>query len=151
MAQATKTTGAESVRWDLTDLFKSPTDPAIEVTLADALKRAQAFEGRYKGKVVSLPPKEFAAMMRQLEDDEELAAKPDVYAYLLHSQDTGDPAAPPDTAAEPAVAPEPAAPPVEPWAEAAPLSPVPGREASPAVPAELPPSRATLTRWLPWS
>src|SRR5216683_377065 len=93
MAQATKTTGAESVRWDLTDLFKSPTDPAIESTLAEALERARVFEERYKGKVVSLPPKEFAAMMRELEDDEELAAKPDVYAYLLHSQNTGDPAA----------------------------------------------------------
>src|SRR3989442_1895928 len=86
MAQPTKTTGAESVRWDLSDLFKSPTDPAVEATLAEALKRAQEFEERYKGKVVSLPPKEFAAMMRELEDDEELAAKPDVYAYLLHSQ-----------------------------------------------------------------
>src|SRR5712664_1108991 len=93
MAQATKTTGAESVRWDLSALFKSPTDPAIEATLAEALKRARAFEERYKGKVVSLPAKDFAAMRRQLEDDEELAAKPDVYAYLLHSQNTGDPAA----------------------------------------------------------
>src|SRR5467141_610524 len=90
MAQATKTTGAEQVRWDLTDLFQSPTDPAIEETLAEALKRAEAFEARYKGKVVSLPPKEFAAMMRELEEDEELAAKPDVYAYLLHSQNTED-------------------------------------------------------------
>src|SRR2546426_3681879 len=93
MAQATKTTGAEQIHWDLTDLFKSPTDPAIEATLADSLKRAQAFEARFKGKVVSLPPKEFAAMMRELEDDEELAAKPDVYAYLLHSQNTEDAAA----------------------------------------------------------
>ena len=90
MAQATKTTGAEQIRWDLTDLFQSPTDPAIEETLAEALKRAEAFEARYKGKVVSLPPKEFAAMMRELEEDEELAAKPDVYAYLLHSQNTED-------------------------------------------------------------
>jgi len=93
MAQATKTTGAENIRWNLTDLFKSPTDPAIEETLADALKRAQAFEARYKGKVASLPPKEFAAMMRELEDDEELATKPEVYAYLLHSQNTEDSAA----------------------------------------------------------
>src|SRR5258708_14542949 len=93
MAQATKTTGAEQVRWDLTDLFQSPTDPAIEETLAEALKRAEAFEARYKAKVVSLPPKEFAAMMRELEEDEELAAKPDVYAYLLHSQNTEDAAA----------------------------------------------------------
>src|SRR6202011_3436630 len=90
MAQATKITGAESVRWDLSDLFKSPTDPAIEATLADALKRAQEFEAKYKGKVTTLPPKEFAAMMRELEEDEELAAKPDVYAYLLHSQNTED-------------------------------------------------------------
>src|SRR5229473_34210 len=93
MAQATKTTGAESVRWDLSDLFKSPTDPAIGAALAEALERARAFEERYKGKVVSLPPKEFAAMMSELEADEELAAKPDVYAYLLHSQNTEDPAA----------------------------------------------------------
>jgi oligoendopeptidase F len=93
MAQATQITGAENVRWNLTDLFKSPTDPAIEQTLADALKRAQAFEARYKGKVVSLPPKEFAAMMSELEDDEELATRPEVYAYLLHSQNTEDNAA----------------------------------------------------------
>src|SRR5258708_35633823 len=93
MAQAHKTTGAEQIRWDLSDLFQSPTDPSIEETLAEALKRAEAFEARYMGKVVSLPPKEFAAMMRELEEDEELAAKPDVYAYLLHSQDTGDAAA----------------------------------------------------------
>ena len=93
MAQATKTTGAENVRWNLTDLFKSPTDPAIEETLADALKRAQAFEARYKGKVALLPPNEFAAMMRELEEDEELATRPEVYAYLLHSQNTEDNAA----------------------------------------------------------
>ena len=93
MAQATKKTGAENIRWNLTDLFKSPTDPAIEEALADALKRAQAFEAHYKGKVASLPPKEFAAMMRELEDDEELATKPEVYAYLLHSQNTEDSAA----------------------------------------------------------
>ena len=93
MAQATKITGAENVRWDLSDLFKSPTDPAIETTLADALKRAQEFEAKYRGKVTTLPPKEFAAMMRELEEDEELAAKPDVYAYLLHSQNTEDHAA----------------------------------------------------------
>jgi oligoendopeptidase F len=93
MAQATKATGAENVRWNLTDLYKSPTDPAIEEILADALKRAQAFEARYKGKVASLPPKEFAAMMRELEEDEELATRPEVYAYLLHSQNTEDNAA----------------------------------------------------------
>jgi oligoendopeptidase F len=86
-------TGAETVRWDLSDLYASPTDPALEKTLAHALERARAFEAKYKGKVAALAPPEFAAMMHELEANEEEAAKPEVYAYLLHSQDTQDAAA----------------------------------------------------------
>src|SRR5260370_30858990 len=93
MAQATKTTGAESIRWDLTDLFASPTDPAIEASMARTLASAKAFEAKYKGKVATLPPAEFAAMMAELEADEEVAVKPEIYAYLVHSQNTQDPAA----------------------------------------------------------
>ena len=53
-------TGAEQVRWDLSDLFKSPDDPALEATLARALEQAKAFEAKYKGKVATLDPPEFA-------------------------------------------------------------------------------------------
>ncbi len=88
-----KETGAETVRWDLSDLYASPTDPKIEATLARSLERAKAFEAKYKGRVASLDPHDFAAMMRELEEDEDAAAKPEVYAYLLHSQDTKNPAA----------------------------------------------------------
>jgi len=93
MPSLTKTTGAEKVRWDLSDLFESPTDPALEANLATSLERAKDFETKFKGKVTSLEPPEFAAMMKELEDNEEEATKPEVYAYLLHSQDTQDPAA----------------------------------------------------------
>jgi oligoendopeptidase F len=93
MAQATTSTGAETVRWDLTDLFAAPTDPAIEASMARALEGAKAFEAKYKGKVAMLPPAEFAAMMAELEADEERAVKPEIYAYLLHSQNTQDAAA----------------------------------------------------------
>jgi oligoendopeptidase F len=93
MAQATVSTGAENVRWDLNDLFASPTDPAIEKQLAESLKQAQAFEERYRGRVATLPPAEFAAMMSELENEQEQAIKPEIYAYLLHSQNTQDPAA----------------------------------------------------------
>ncbi len=93
MARALKATGAETVRWDLSDLYASPTDPAIEAALGQALERARAFEAAYKGRVGSLAPAEFATMMRELEEDEEGAAMPEVYAYLLHSQNTQDPAA----------------------------------------------------------
>jgi oligoendopeptidase F len=86
-------TGAEAVRWDLSDLYASPTDPAVEADLAQSLERAKAFEAKYKGKVATLDPESFAAMMRELEQNEEQAAKPEVYAYLLHSQNTQDPAA----------------------------------------------------------
>ena len=93
MAQALKTTGAESVRWDLSDLFTSPGDPNIEATLARELAHASAFEAKYRGKVAGLEPTPFAAMMRELADYEESAARPEVYAFMLHSQDTQDHAA----------------------------------------------------------
>jgi oligoendopeptidase F len=93
VAQTLKSTGAEAIRWDLSDLYTSPTDPKIEATLSHSMERAKAFEAKYKGSVASLEPSDFAAMMRELEDDEDVAAKPEVYAYLLHSQNTHDPAA----------------------------------------------------------
>jgi oligoendopeptidase F len=93
VATAVKQTGADGVRWDLSDLYTSPTDPKIEATLEHALERAKAFEAKFRGRFASLDPSEFAAMMRELEDDEDAAAKPEVYAYLLHSQNTQDPAA----------------------------------------------------------
>lgn len=93
MAQAIAQTGAEQVRWDLSDLYKGPDDPQIEITLSQELERAMTFETTYKGKVAALAPKPFAAMMRELAEYEESAVRPEVYAYLLHSQDTQDHAA----------------------------------------------------------
>ena len=93
MAKTLKRTGAEDVRWDLGDLFESPNDPRFEAALARSLERALAFEAKYRGRVATLEPTEFAAMMRKLEDDEDAAARPEVYAYLLHSQNTHDPSA----------------------------------------------------------
>ncbi|TMF93783.1 MAG: M3 family oligoendopeptidase [Chloroflexi bacterium] len=93
MAQALKMTGAEDVRWNLSDLFASPDDPKIEAALARDLERAKAFEATYKGKVATLEPKPFAAMMRELADYEESSTRAEVYAYMLHSENTQDNAA----------------------------------------------------------
>ena len=93
MAVTKQANGSEAIHWDLSDLYASPTDPAIEKTLTTAIERAKAFKSKYRGRVASLEPAEFAAMMRELEEDEIAAAIPEVYAYLLHSQDTRDPAA----------------------------------------------------------
>jgi len=88
-----RSTGAEKIRWDLSDLFSSPDDPGIEATLEQELERARSFESKYRGKVATLDPQAFAAMMRELGGYEESAARPEVYAYMLHSQDTQDHAA----------------------------------------------------------
>ncbi|HKW60617.1 MAG TPA: M3 family oligoendopeptidase [Candidatus Dormibacteraeota bacterium] len=93
MAQAVVKTGAEEVRWDLDDLFSGPEDARIEERLTRELARARDFEVRYRGKVTALEPRAFATMMRELADYEESSARPEVYAYLLHSQDTQDHAA----------------------------------------------------------
>ena len=93
MADAVKQTGAEAVRWDLSDLFASPTDPKLEAALASALEHAKSFEASYRGQVATLEPPAFAEMMQELERNEEQAGLPEVYAYLLHSQNTQDPAA----------------------------------------------------------
>ena len=93
VAQALKMTGAEDVRWNLSDLFASPDDPKIEAALARDLERAKAFEATYKAKVATLEPKPFAAMMRELADYEESSTRAEVYAYMLHSENTQDNAA----------------------------------------------------------
>src|SRR2546425_3193499 len=57
------------------------------------MEHAKAFEAKYKGKVATIEPKAFAAMMRELEDYEKSSAKPEVYAYMLHSENAQDHAA----------------------------------------------------------
>jgi len=66
MAQAAISTGAEKVRWNLSDLYSGPDDPQIEVTLSQELERAMTLESQYKGKVATLAPGPFAAMMAEL-------------------------------------------------------------------------------------
>ena len=93
MAQATTSTGAENVRWDLSDLYTSPTDPQIEAVLAEGLEQAERFEADYRGRVTQLEPGDFARMFERLEQIQERVSLPAVYAQLLHSQNTADPAA----------------------------------------------------------
>src|SRR6185437_1838486 len=65
----------------------------LEATLSRELERARGFEKKYRGTIAGLDPKAFAAMMRELAEYEESSARPEVYAYMLHSQDTQDHAA----------------------------------------------------------
>lgn len=86
-------TGAEDVRWDLSELYLSPVDPRIEEVLAEGLAFAQDFENRYRGRISSLEPAAFAAMMAEFESHYERTYLPALYAHLLHTQDTQNHAA----------------------------------------------------------
>jgi oligoendopeptidase F len=86
-------TGAESVRWDLSEMYASPEDPAIEAVLAEALEFAREFEQTYQGRVAQLAPPEFVEMMQSLEEHYDHIARPSLYASLLHTLKTQDHAA----------------------------------------------------------
>src|SRR5579871_6380083 len=85
--------GAESIRWNLGELYASPEDPAIEAVLAEGLEFAQEFEKSYKGRVGEMAPREFAEMMQSLEEHYDRTARPSLYAMLLHMIKSHDPAA----------------------------------------------------------
>ncbi len=61
--------------------------------LAEGLEQAERFESDYRGRVTQLEPGDFAHMFERLEQMQESVSLPAVYAQLLHSQNTADPAA----------------------------------------------------------
>jgi oligoendopeptidase F len=85
---------ADSVAWDLSDLYASVDDPRLGADLEAALTRARAFEARYRGQidVPGGPPADFLlGAVRELEGLSEQMDRPAVYASLLHAAKTDDP------------------------------------------------------------
>ena len=86
---------ADGVAWNLGDLYAGPDDPRIEQDLQASLKRAQAFEQTYRGKINAAggpAPELLAAALRELEGLSEQIDKTLAYAGLLHAAKTDDPA-----------------------------------------------------------
>ncbi len=77
--------------WDLSDLFTSPEDPAIEATLAAAGEAARAFEAAHKGQLPALGAAPLAAAIAEYERIEEQLGRLGSYAGLLFSTDATDP------------------------------------------------------------
>jgi oligoendopeptidase F len=95
MIQAIRpTSSADGVSWDLGDLYQGPDDPRLEGDLAEARRRAEAFEAAYRGKV-DVPggpaPDLLRIALEELETLSEQMDKPAVYAGLLHAAKTDDP------------------------------------------------------------
>ena len=82
---------ADSVRWDLSDLYASPTDPAIR-THQEALRAdATQFSSTYKGRLSTLTAPQMAVMLTDYERMSDTLGKMGSYAYLLWSTNTEEP------------------------------------------------------------
>ncbi|MFW5678915.1 MAG: M3 family oligoendopeptidase [Pseudomonadota bacterium] len=66
-------------RWDLSDLYTAPDDPALTADLERAEAEAKAIEADYKGRLDQLDGDALAAMIRRYEAVSETAGK--VYSY----------------------------------------------------------------------
>jgi oligoendopeptidase F len=88
------TSSADGVTWNLNDLYSGVDDPRITEDLDFALRRAQAFELAYRGKIDvegGPPPILLQAALQELESLSEQMDKPAIYASLVHAAKTDDP------------------------------------------------------------
>src|SRR5262245_5811280 len=91
---STQPNSAAGIAWDLSDLYLAVDDPRIEGDIAEAKRRAEAFEKSYRGKIAALKPEDdnhLLLAVTELEGLFELMDKPLIYAMLLHSARTDDP------------------------------------------------------------
>jgi oligoendopeptidase F len=84
-------TGAELVRWDLSDLYSGREDPRLSADLKESLARAEALGGKFRGRVASLSAGELAAAVAEYEAILEQAGRAGSFAYLDWSTGTEDP------------------------------------------------------------
>lgn len=89
--QAQQRTGAEDVRWDLSDLYAGVDDPAIEQDIAQTDERAAAFAEAYHGKVATLAAEQLQQAIEEYERIVEQSSKIGAFAHLQWSTDTGNP------------------------------------------------------------
>lgn len=85
------TTGAETVRWDLSALYASPDDPALVADLTSALEDAKSFSQRLHGRIGTLSAAELASATDELEAINERIDRAGAFAYLRFATDTADP------------------------------------------------------------
>jgi oligoendopeptidase F len=83
---------AAGVRWDLSDLYPEPAEPAIERDLDAAEAAAARFAERYRGRIASLDAAELAAALDELEALLEPPGRAGAYASLRFAADTSVPA-----------------------------------------------------------
>lgn len=80
--------GAETVTWNLDDLYASVDDPLLAAHRKDVLADAELFAERYKGKIAGLSPAEYRSLLENYEAILDKSGRIGSYAYLLWSTNT---------------------------------------------------------------
>ncbi len=81
-------TGAENIKWDLSDLYKSIDDPELTKDKERIRKRADSFATSYKGKVQKFDAQEMKQALEEYEELLEIIGKIGSYARLIWSTNT---------------------------------------------------------------
>jgi len=84
--------GAESVRWNLHDLYPAPDAPELAADMQTAERLATTFAETYRGKIAELDAAQLATAVEAFENIITLLTKLGSYAYLIWSTDTQNPA-----------------------------------------------------------
>jgi len=84
--------GAQEVRWDLSDLYKGADDAQLESDQQKVLDEAEQFAAAYHGKINNLDAEEFHQALEEYEEILDLLGKIGSFAHLLWSTDTNNPA-----------------------------------------------------------
>ncbi len=86
-------TGAEDIRYDLTDLYVGLDDPQLEKDMQANQEAAAAFAGRYHGQIASLGAEELAEAMAAFEAVITQLINIEEFIYLTWCMDTQNPEA----------------------------------------------------------
>jgi oligoendopeptidase F len=79
-----------NLTWDTTLLYPSPDSVELESDFAQASSRTTAFRERYRGNVTALDADGLRDALVEFEALQELIVKPQMYAQLLFSSDSGN-------------------------------------------------------------
>ncbi len=85
---------AQSIRWDLSDLFASHDDPRIETTLSECRENAESFAEQFRQAMAepqSLSAETLLTALQSLEKIYEALGRVGSYAGLLYAADTAKP------------------------------------------------------------
>ena len=88
------TAAAAGVRWDLSDLFASHDDPAIDATVTACRTRAEEFAGRYRGTILAPggpAPDHLLGAILEMEGIQADLERVGAFAGLLYASDTSRP------------------------------------------------------------